>query len=358
MMVIKKQNQYMTKTIKIDKNYKRKVTIEQNDENMKFLSSKIDENDTYNPTSRPWYKLAVENKKLSWTDPYVFFTLKTPGITTSVPVYDKSGELKGVIGVDIKINELSKFISNLKISKNSKVFMLDNNLKVIAFPDKKTIEIDEKLKKARVLELNEIDDMNAKLAYKKLLNSINGDSLEAKKFLIFKGENGKKYYSLFLPFDVNNIHWTIGMYAPEDDYLGILKQNQQFIISISVIIGIFAILFGFFIAKYISKPIKRMQNMAHELNELNLNTSSVESSIFYEIDETIDTFNTMKDSLKNAYNDTIFRLAVASEYNDENTAEHIKRVGEYSVVIGKGLGLTSDELYVLEQASIMHDIES
>jgi hypothetical protein len=102
-MVVNKQDRYVTKIININQDNERKVTIKQNDENMKFLSSKIDEDDIYNPTIRPWYKLAVKNKKLSWTDPYVFFTLKTPGITTSVPVYDKSGELKGVIGVDIKI---------------------------------------------------------------------------------------------------------------------------------------------------------------------------------------------------------------------------------------------------------------
>ncbi len=356
LMVIKKNDGYMTKIILIDEYKERQVIQKLNDQYMNVISIKNISGDNYNPLIRPWYKLATENKELSWTDPYVFFTSKKPGITTSIPIYDKNYTLQGVIGVDINIDELSHFISNMKISKNSKVFMLDNSLKVIAFPNQNTVKVDEKLQKARMVKLNEIDDKIAVYAYQKLLDNINNKQLKDKKFITFTADDGKVYYSLFLPFVVNNINWTIGMYVPEDDYLGLIKENQKFNIILSLIIGFIAIIVGYIVAKAISKPILRMQNMAHELKELNLNTPSVQSSSFEEIDEAIESFNTMKESLKEAYSDTIFRLALASEYKDSDTADHIRRIGQYAKVIGTYLKLNDNDLYILENASSMHDI--
>jgi len=54
------------------------------------------------------------------------------------------------------------------------------------------------------------------------------------------------------------------------------------------------------ISQAISKPIDRLQDMAHNLKKLNLDTKNVEPSIFLEIDETINSFNKMKESLLSA----------------------------------------------------------
>jgi putative two-component system response regulator len=356
LMVIKNNDGYMTKIILIDEDNDKQVFNKFNDKFMNLMKVKRIDNDKYNPIERPWYKLASINKKLSWTDPYVFFTSKQPGITTAIPVYNNQYNLQGVIGVDIQMEELSQFISNMKISKNSKVFMLDSSLKVIAFPKESTVHIDTKTQKARLLKLNELDDKIAVYAYNKLKEDIKTKKLKTKKFITFTANDGKVYYSLFLPFEVNNINWTIGMYVPEDDYLGLIKENQKFNLVLSLLIGFIAIIVGFLISKAISKPILRMQNMAHDLKKLNLNTPSVEPSSFEEINEAIESFNTMKISLKEAYSDTIFRLALASEYKDSDTADHIRRIGKYAGIIGKYLKLNSSQLYILENASSMHDI--
>ena len=96
--------------------------------------------------------------------------------------------------------------------------------------------------------------------------------------------------------------------------------------------------------------------MAHNLKELNLNVPSIEASNFIEIDEAIQAQNKMKDGLKDAYTDTLHRLAIASEYKDTDTAEHIQRIGNICVLIGKKLNLSSHQLYILKYASAMHDI--
>ena len=62
-----------------------------------------------------------------------------------------------MVGVDIEIKELSKFITNLKISKNSKVFMMDKSLNIIAFPNVNMIQFNNEEQTSKLKNLNEID---------------------------------------------------------------------------------------------------------------------------------------------------------------------------------------------------------
>ena len=60
--------------------------------------------------------------------------------------------------------------------------------------------------------------------------------------------------------------------------------------------------------------------------------------------------------LKEAYLDTIFRLSVAAEYKDDDTAAHINRMSRYSALVAEGLGLSSRDVEAIRFASPMHDI--
>ena len=45
----------------------------------------------YDPRKRGWYKNAMQNKKLSWTDIYIFNTGNQPGYSCSMPIYNQIG---------------------------------------------------------------------------------------------------------------------------------------------------------------------------------------------------------------------------------------------------------------------------
>jgi two-component system response regulator RpfG len=54
--------------------------------------------------------------------------------------------------------------------------------------------------------------------------------------------------------------------------------------------------------------------------------------------------------------ETLFRLAKAGEYRDEETGNHIIRMARYSRLIAEELGLISDHCGLIELAAPMHDI--
>ena len=62
------------------------------------------------------------------------------------------------------------------------------------------------------------------------------------------------------------------------------------------------------------------------------------------------------DEIRRGYVDTIFRLAVVSEFKDEDTGAHIKRIGYFTRELASLLGEGGDFIDSIFHASMMHDI--
>lgn len=60
--------------------------------------------------------------------------------------------------------------------------------------------------------------------------------------------------------------------------------------------------------------------------------------------------------LHEAYLETVYRLAIAAEYRDEDTGDHIIRIGRYSALIVKKLGISDIKPKDILYAAPMHDI--
>ena len=64
----------------------------------------------------------------------------------------------------------------------------------------------------------------------------------------------------------------------------------------------------------------------------------------------------LRENLKEAYMETLFRLGLASEYNDENTYHHIQRIRHASKIIAQQMGFSTEAQENIFHASAMHDI--
>lgn len=60
--------------------------------------------------------------------------------------------------------------------------------------------------------------------------------------------------------------------------------------------------------------------------------------------------------LREAQFETVFRLSVAAEFRDPETAAHIQRMSRYTAVIARNLGLSGDDVEMARFASPMHDV--
>jgi len=93
---------------------------------------------SYDPRSRPWYRSALWAGKPVWTEAYVFASSGKLGVTYARPIYDASGALWAVLGVDLSLNSLSRTLietADALAGIGDVVFATDLGNKILGHPD-------------------------------------------------------------------------------------------------------------------------------------------------------------------------------------------------------------------------------
>ena len=112
---------------------------------------------------------------------------------------------------------------------------------------------------------------------------------------------------------------------------------------------------------FISKPIDKLELLARirsllkvkDYNDLMLNyRTELESEVTARTEQ----LNQALLRLKTASLDTIYRLSMASEYKDEDTGAHIKRMSRYSAAVARRMGLDENIIETILYAAPMHDL--
>ena len=88
----------------------------------------------YDPRRRPWYSEAVRNGELIWSDPYVFYSDRMPGISCGLPLYGPEGRLLGVVAADLRIDRLSEMLRG-EGRHGRRVTILTDGGEIVAHPD-------------------------------------------------------------------------------------------------------------------------------------------------------------------------------------------------------------------------------
>ncbi|WP_346928813.1 cache domain-containing protein, partial [Clostridium sp.] len=90
----------------------------------------------YDYKSRPWYKLAMENKgQLVVTPPYKSATTGENVVTVAKTI-EKDNNAVGVIGLNVSLKNLSDGLSKIKVGNEGYMYVSDANGNLVAHPNK------------------------------------------------------------------------------------------------------------------------------------------------------------------------------------------------------------------------------
>jgi adenylate cyclase len=193
-----------------------------------------DPEDRFDPRTRPWFTGALEHDGVHWTEMYVFFTDRVPGLTVSAAVREESGELRAVFGADIRLDALSAFLGQLSIGTTGKAMIIDRRGTLVAFPDAhRTIkQVGDSLSPVRVDELD--------------------DPVLTRAFNVFRVEGpgrrtievGRERH-LTIAAPVPNIignDWSVLIVVPEDEFIGFVSENSRLSLIAASVVVLLAIL--------------------------------------------------------------------------------------------------------------------
>lgn len=242
------------------------------------IDNEIARTPTFDPRKRPWFLNTKDEKRIYWTDVYVFTTAQTPGISATYPVLDERGNVSSVVCVNMPLHSLSDFLAEQYVSENGLVFITNAKGEIMAYPDRaQIIRRDEGSQKSRLAQVSEVNNPLAREAYAAYQNN----GLEK-----FSTEiNGQTHQVSVVSVPTDFISdWRILVIIPEDDLLGSVNRTLLISILIAFVIFLFTVGAVIFFSTRVSQPILDLAEQTRYIREFELENVTGVDSRFREVD--------------------------------------------------------------------------
>ncbi|MEM6354103.1 MAG: adenylate/guanylate cyclase domain-containing protein [Pseudomonadota bacterium] len=233
----------------------------------------------YDPRSRPWYRLAEEAIAPAWTPLYRSVGDQGVKMTLSAPLRDGRGRLVAVLGVDISLDALIAFVSEIKIGERGFAFLARENGTLLAHPS---------LRQSAIVSA----DLSTPPT---LLSLARSQPLHLRAFEAFVEtqaatttieQNGEALLARRIPLDESfGLDAALYVGAPLSDFTASADAalRTALIFTAAMSAGVLAI--GVLIARAIARPIGRAAETMQAIAALKeMDSAPVERSVLAEID--------------------------------------------------------------------------
>lgn len=201
---------------------------------------------------RPWYSLVASKKAQILTDPYIAVSTKKACVSIVSPVYQTGTQnLIGVAGIDLNVDKLTTMVKNYKVGQNGFLILTSDTGTVLSAPDKKWVG--KTLSNAGVPS--------------SLSSAITGKSSK----LIQYRANGTMNYGYVSR--IGTTGWSVTTGLPENEYFGSVISVRNTMIAVYGISLLLLLLLLYFIARSITRPLKRLQGSAQQIADGDLNVA-------------------------------------------------------------------------------------
>ena len=250
----------------------------------------------YDLFSRPWFIGPSESGQAQWTKPFVWAGGEgsegvTVGISYGIPIVDQDGALVGIMDTDFSLNDLSAYLSTIKIGKSGNAMIVTDDGDIIA-------------------SSNSLDNVTDDGKLQKLSETANPLAISTDRFLtqykssmgsqLISGEIQVNGESIFITSSevgrAVGLNWSLITLVPESDFLSEIDKSYFDSAVISLIAVLFSVFLGFFASKWLVKPLLQLTQFTQSVSKDTLG-KRIHLSHTHEYDELGNSINAMLESL-------------------------------------------------------------
>ena len=220
------------------------------DSNASITSAGGISGDDYDCTTRAWYS-CTQTGKTMLTKTYVAASTGKTILSAVTPVFDKSGQVVGVVGIDVALDTIVNMMGNYTIGKEGYSMLLTNDGTFVYHPDSSLID-------TRIQDMNISDTVGT---------AIDNQSSQILKYRV----DGSGKYGYIMP--IGNTGFTALSSIPKSQYYSSLVTAA--VLLLIVILGgmVFIILLIGRLSGKIVKPLVQLKDAAMELANGNLDVT-------------------------------------------------------------------------------------
>ena len=221
----------------------------------------------YDHRTRPWYVAAKQSGKAIWSSIFVSTTDGELTTTKATPIYNSSGGLQGVVGINVSLKQIKQFMLQTRPSDKWQVFLVEGDGSLVASTSETPVfeQNGSTIKRFEVLQSKDIRLQNAGLAVQKQFGGF--QNLQDSQVVEFDF-NGEKY--IVSTHKLNRdlqLDWSVGIIVPKSIFMQEVDENNRTTLIIIVIMLGATILIGLAISSWLLRPIKDLMKAAKEIEE-------------------------------------------------------------------------------------------
>ena len=232
----------------------------------------------YTPQERPWYIAAAESPDgRGWSPLYVWAStdeVPSIGCGRSILVLDDADEISStIVDVGFTVDALSKQLSDIGISPNGEVFIMDANGYLVAVGSR---SMPAAINGEMVLASQSPDEVIARAA--QALQDPNQGYVDELGFrhVSFESVSGENYQVDSEKVNVSwGPDWVLVTIIPESDLLAGVRVVQDRLVYSGLAVLVIAGIAGFFLARTIVNPIVELRETAANIIEGDLDARFV-----------------------------------------------------------------------------------
>ncbi len=273
----------------------------------------------YDPRIRPWYQVAKQAGKSTWSRIFQYQFNSRVAISFASPLYEPTGRFKGVLVSELHLEEISKFLQQVEISPKGQAFLVERSGELVATS---TVETPFRLKpnqqnlnKPKSFRLPATSSQNfLTQATAEYLQELGDLTAIAQPQSLSFVENHQRNFVRVVPYkDKAGLDWLIVVVVPEADFIAEIDRSNYVTIQLMIAALAGSLALGLVTTHWIAKPISELSQASRDLALDRLEKPVDEHSPIAELEILTYTFNQMTTYLQESFEEVKEALQESEE---------------------------------------------
>ncbi len=233
--------------------------------------------EAYDPHAQPWYRAALEHRRLSWSPVYRDVSTGQLMVTLAKPVLRPDGGVRGVAATDVSFDQLTQFVRGLRVSENGVVFVAEPNGNLLASSADKDLTVTAGVGNGPMRRLNAETSASEMIRAAFAATKLDGSPVATpprvranagRQDVIhtqFNTEFGETHVATTSYRDPAGLDLRLFVATPDRDFLGPLHENMTKGIAIGGAAALLALALGFWVLRRVANDVESVKRAAERL---------------------------------------------------------------------------------------------
>ncbi len=256
----------------------------------------------YDPRTRPWYTTTVAANAPFWSPFYARAAKDNPVVafSPSQPIYDKSGQLLGVLQNLFEVGQIRDFLASIEIGRTGQTFIIERNGNMVASSKIEQPYIVEGKKVGRIKAIDSEEPIISATAKYLEQQFGNLQTITESHQLEFYFQGEHQFVQVLPINDGRGVDWLSVVVVPESDFMEQIDANTRTTILLCFAALSIATLLGIFTSRWITQPILMLSQASEAIASGQLEQKVGQSQV-NEIDILAKSFNRMAQQLRESF---------------------------------------------------------